>query len=178
MSQLYDKVTRPADRPKRLKNSKWLFLLLAAAAVILLVWVLSVYGTLSLRPRFYDFVSDLSNSTTYAYEHNTLRAEADGAAARVTGDNAYAFYHALSVASPSKFLRSPPKEPASLTLDYGDGSRLQLWPNLRPDGQATYGLSLYYENADGTRYLFQFKSANIYPLLQYVSLTNNEPWED
>lgn len=174
MSDLYEKVARPAERPKRRKNSMWMFLLLAAAVVVIVIWVLSVYGTLSLRPRFYDFVSALSNSTVYAYENGSLRSEADGETARVTSDNAYAFYNALTVFSPSQLLRKPPSAPADLILDYGDGSRLQLWQMEESQG---YGFHLSYENAAGDRFLFTFKSGNLYPLKQYVSLVNNGPWE-
>lgn len=173
MSGLYEKVSHPAEHPKRRKNSKWMFLLLAVAVAVITAWVLSVYGTLSLRPKFYSFVSALSDSTVYAYDHDSLRSEADGETARVTGDNAYAFYNALAVSSPSRVLRIPPQGPADLTLDYGDGSQLRLWQMDEAQG---YGFHLSYKTTAGDHFLFTFKSGNLYPLKQYVSLFNNGPW--
>lgn len=176
MSDMYEKVSRPAERPKRRRGTA-VFVLLAAAVLALILWVLSAYGILSVRPRFYQFVSAISDSTVYAYENGTLRSEMDGQSARVSGDNTYSLYHALSVMTPTRVLSAAPDGPADLILDYGDGSVLSLWRMTGNDQSQSRGIDLLFETGDGQRYLFECKTDNLSPLRAWASLDRNEPWE-
>ena len=100
MSDMYEKVSRPERRPRRGRGIA-LGIALAAAVLAIGVWLLSVFGVLSVRPKFYQFVSALSDSTIYAYDNHTLRAEGNGQSVRVSGDNAYAIYRGMSAWSPT-----------------------------------------------------------------------------
>lgn len=178
MSDMYNKVSRPAERPKRRRGAA-VFIALAAAVVLIAVWILSAYGILSVRRQFYQFVSAISDSTVYAYENDSLRAEMDGQSIRVTGGNNYSLYHAISVMEPDGRLLHVPEGEADIVLDYGDGAVLRLWKVKGEDGKPKdRGLELVFDAPDGKRFLFSCKNESLSPLERWAGLAGNGPWED
>lgn len=127
MSDMYEKVSRPerpappgaGDSPRHCSGSGCLG---HRSVVAVRLW-----RFVGVRPKFYQFVSALSDSTIYAYDNHTLRAEGNGQSVRVSGDNAYAIYRGMSAWSPTGLPRRLPAGEADLALDYGEGTCLQVW---------------------------------------------------
>lgn len=178
MSDMYEKVSRPERRPRPGAGDS-LGIALAAAVLAIGVWLLSVFGVLSVRPKFYQFVSALSDSTIYAYDNHTLRAEGNGQSVRVSGDNAYAIYRGMSAWSPTGLPRRLPAGEADLALDYGEGTCLQVWIWKEKNGQPkAHGLSVLLETGAGERFVLEFGSASISPLERWTAADaiGNELW--
>lgn len=152
--------------------------ILACVAVAVLVIGLVVYaGWYQLR--FRSFLRDLSDSTIYAYDNHTLRAEGNGQSVRVSGDNAYAIYRGMSAWSPTGLPRRLPAGEADLALDYGEGTCLQVWIWKEKNGQPkAHGLSVLLETGAGERFVLEFGSASISPLERWTAADaiGNELW--
>ncbi len=123
--------------------------ILVLAAVVLIVggWVVGY------NRRFKVFVKNLSNSTTYAYENESLIAEMDGRHYKISADNMYGIYSYITFNKSGKESRSIPEE-EPIVLSYGDGSVLKLWD--QPDAQRANGYSLFlqYTDTDGRDYSY------------------------
>ncbi len=179
MSDMYEKISRPEERPRRRRGAMIFVLLAAALAALLLVAVLA-WNYLSIRPQFYRFVSAVSESTTYAYEHECLRSEIDGASFRVSRDNTYSIYGALSVWTPGRVLHQPPEGEPALRLDYGDGGVLLAWQMVDGDGQTrAHGVCVQFDTPDGEHFLIEFEQASLRVLLRWAggSWPGNVPWQ-
>lgn len=122
-------------------------LLLAVAVLVAGIWYLG-YGR-----RFKVFVSNLSNSTTYAYENESLTAEVNGSRYQISADNMYGIYSYIALNKSGRESRKiPAGEP--VVLAYGDGSVLRLWD--QPDDLRAGGHSLFlqYTDVDGREYSY------------------------
>lgn len=173
MSDLYAKVTRTKgpDQPSKRRRGAGIYIALVCAVIVLIVLFLILLRVFSLRPQFSDFVADLSNSTSFTYRRDTLRAEFDGQTVSITGENAYAVYNTLTVRTPSGFLRSVPDGEPDITLDYGNGSILRLWASDRAG--RPYGIRLSFTSGDGDQYLFRMDSVDMGSLRNMLSPENN-----
>ncbi len=116
------------------------------------------------------FVGDLSDSTTYAYQHDCLRAELDGQSVQVSGDELYQIYAVISNAGPGRLGWAPEEAPAAL-LDYGDGSYMQLW-SVKLDNSSTsreYGLFLRYVDQEGRAYAYATDQLSLGEVTVYLA---------
>lgn len=179
MSDLYSKISRPESRPAP-RRGRGLYVLLAAAALVLVVGSLWAWRVLSIRPRFYQLVSAISESTTYAYDHGGARARSpEGWDVRLSGDNVYAVYNGVSAWVPSSAPLFSPRGEASLTLDYPDGARLELWPLTQGNGAPrARGADARFRTGSGEVLLIRFEGANLELVLRRAAPDEpgNVPW--
>ena len=170
MPDIYDPVASPKKRARAHRERLVYFILIAA--VFFLVNILLIVYLATYNHRVWDFRSDLSESTVYAYENDCLRADVDGQAIRVTGEHIYDVYQFMCVRGLGRdLLYTPRGEP--VTLDYGDGALLRMWP----DKEAT-GMYIRFDAADGRRYRFHSFDMRLNDVVsRYLSLSQNTPWE-
>lgn len=151
---MYEKViARPA--PKKRSTRLWVCLALALAMLIA-VLIPTIWAPLY-RHRFYNFVSDLSYSTDYAYRHVSLSVTWEGEPRTASPLRFYAPYRLLG-ATGTGTPASPPDTPPDAFLDYGDGSTLSLWAvdvNSPNRGMArSEGLLVCYVNQSGDTFTY------------------------
>lgn len=171
---MYDKVQ---PRRKSRRNGP----LIIAAAVCMAV-ILTVFGLLawSIRYhwRFQRFIGGLSNSTTYAYDSNSLMAQVDGARLCISGENTYHIYSYIISGGMGRVVRTLPEEEGVL-LDYGDGTRLRLW-DVASEGYGAIrerSLLICYEDAEGSIYAYATDKLTLETVqTRYLSLRGNAPW--
>ena len=179
MSDLYDKISRPEHRP-RPRRGRGLYVLLAAALVVLAAGSLWAWRVLSIRPQYYQLVSAVSESTTYAYRHGGARARTpEGGDVRLSGDNVYAIYNGVSAWGPSWSPLFPPEGDPQLTVDYPDGARLELWPLRDGEGRPReHGAVAQFRTGDGETVRMEFEGANLSHVLRWVApdAEGNAPW--
>ena len=125
MAGMYENVLPPAQRKHR-SGKPLIFSLVAIAVIVLFVTIYPVVGIISHQHQYKQFIKELSTYTTQAYYKQTLRAEVDGVSLRVTGDNAYVVYNALSALGAGQFAGQPPQEQPDATLYYGDQAVMKL----------------------------------------------------
>ena len=179
MSDLYSKISRPEHRP-RSRRGRGLYVLLAAAVLVLVIGSLWAWRVLSIRPQYYQLVSMVSESTTYAYRHGGARARSpEGGDVLLSGDNVYAIYNGISAWGPSWSPLFPPGEAPQLSVDYPDGACLELWPMRDEGGQPQgHGVTVQFRTGDGETVLMRFEGANFSHVLRWVApdAEGNAPW--
>ena len=170
MADFYDMVTPPEKR-RRASREKVIVSIILALVFLLVIGFL-LFRLAGYKGRVREFRSELSNSTIYAYDHDSLRADIDGQAIRITGEHAYDIYQFMSVRSLGRnALFTPKTEP--VTLDYGDGSVLEMWADRNGSG-----IYLRYQSADGEKYLFHSPDMRLNDIVgRYLSLSKNAAWE-
>lgn len=170
MPDIYDSVASPKKRVRGHRDR--LVYIILIAAVFLIVNLLLIVYLATYNNRVWDFRADLSESTIYAYDNDCLRADVDGQAIRVTGEHAYDVYQFMSVRGLGRDLLYTPRG-ESVTLDYGDGALLRMWP----DKDAT-GMYLRFDAADGRHYRFHSFDMRLNDIVaRYLSLSKNAAWE-
>ncbi len=103
--------------------------------------------------RFMNFYSNLSNSTAYAYEHESLIARLDGRSYKISGENLYGIFSYISLNKTGRESRAIP-EGEPVVLEYGDGSVLQLWDQPETKRANGHCLFLHYTDVDGKVYSY------------------------
>lgn len=178
MSEFYDKIARPEQRPPR-RGGAWLYVALVLVILALAAAAFVAYPVFTVRPSFYQYVAALSDSTVDAYAGGPLQGEVEGQGVHISGENAHALYRALSSWTPTRKLLFPPGRTPDLALEYRDGARLQLWQDVDAAGQpAARGVSMRFDAADGRRFQIQFEGASFSILLRWASpdAQGNRPW--
>lgn len=123
MNGFYDSITKKNTKPPFDIPLTAIITLLPLSALAMLI---SVIFLMNCNRRFLAFVSDLSNSTTYAYQHESLTAMADGCSYKISGKNMYGIYAYIAMSKSGRESKTTPDgEP--VVLSYGDGSTLKLW---------------------------------------------------
>ena len=140
------------------RQKKSMGLPIAAGIVLLLVLpVVAVFIRSALYlSSFQTFVSELSDATVYAFQDEGIQVtDREGERYSVRGKAIYVPYSLISQAGPGQPQRTPPDQ-ACVTLEYGDGSRLQLWevPVRNSRRSARYGMLICFESAAGERFLY------------------------
>lgn len=113
--------------------------------------------------RFRQFLSDLSNSTVYAYRNDGLQLTVEGRTVRVEGDPVYAAFQAVADNEMGRMTGPPEREPDAV-MTYGDGASLELWdvmlegyetalPGGRQTGEVR-GVALRYTDPEGGTYCY------------------------
>lgn len=154
MSGLYDPVRRTAPRKKK---GIYLWLCLALSVLLLAAVIIPIAWGAWYQRQFYGFVSDLSESTTYAYRQGRLNATWQGEEKVVTG-GIYGPYRVLSAAGKGQPTSSLPDSPPDVFLDYGDGSTLSFWVtevNPTQELARTEGLLVHYVNQSGEPFTYR-----------------------
>lgn len=149
MDGLYENIRKDAKKGRDMPLTVIVTVLVVLAVAVLVVggWYIG-YGR-----RFMNFVSNLSSSTTYAYENDSLTASVDGRQYKVSADNMYGIYSYISFnRSGRESGKIPEGEP--VVLEYGDGSVLKLWDLPEEKRANGHCLFLYYTDADGKVYSY------------------------
>lgn len=140
------------------RQRKSMGLPIAACVVALLVLPLAamfIRAVLYLNS-FQTFVEEMSDATVYAFYHEGVRVtNRQGEAYTAGGRAVYIPYSLISQAGPGQPQREIPDQ-ACVTVEYGDGSRLQLWevPVKNSRRSARYGMLVCFESAGGERFLY------------------------
>lgn len=135
---------------------------------------LSVIYLMGCNRRFLAFISDLSNSTTYAYEHESLIADIDNRIYRVSDKNMYGIFAYIAYSKSGRETRKLP-DGNPIILDYGDGSVLKLWD--LPDDQSVSGhiLFLSYTDSEGEEFSYiNYKMTLETIMTRYLMYNNME----
>ena len=171
MADFYDMVTPPEKRRSRSKERITLYAVVALLVVFAAGFVILRLAGYKTRVR--EFRYQLNDSTIYAYEHDSLRADfPDGQSVRVSGEHNYDVYQFLSVRSLGRNALFTPKGEA-VTLDYGDGAVLRLWAD-----RDTRGMYVRFDAADGDHCLFHSRDMRLNDVIgRYLALSKNAPWE-
>ncbi len=148
---MYESVKRRKRNGANLPLLMWLIpCLLAIALVIgLFAWGWKYHTD------YRNYLTDFSNSTHYAYIHNSLQVEQDGESHTVLRENMYTIYAAITSRGSGR-IRKPPKEPPEAVLTFGDGSYMELWTVeiKNATNGVTHGLLVSYVNTEGERYSY------------------------
>lgn len=149
----------------------WVLVCLLVFALVFGVIGWAVMNTLNFRA----FVSDFSNSTTYAYRNHCLTAVTGEGEYPVTEDNLYVIYTRITNAGAGR-VSDPPSQPPEAVLHYGDGSYMELWTVelVNPSNSRKYGLFISYVNPDGERYSYDTDQLElgVLPLSEYQNRPN------
>lgn len=158
---LYDYILPENQRRRRtevaLPVAVAIVALLFALFIGFIVW--SCYSEL----RFRGYVSDLSNSTVYAYNGDGLTVTYGDVTYVVEGDGVYSFYTLVVGMGSGQVHRSVPAEEPELTLDYGNGSYVQLWSTVitsQTNGDMS-GSTICYVNQDGAAYVYDTENIHV-----------------
>lgn len=168
MSELYDSVRSPQKREKRRSPA----LIAAVLACLLLLGFAVGFAAHSVvaQRRFWNYVSDLSDSFYYGRTHHCLTAQAAGDTRFVNGDTGTKLFNKITLAGRGKERGNPP-EGERILLDFGDGSTLTLWYTALSGGNTmrNHGVCLLYESASGSRYLYDTDKLTYEDFLLYVN---------
>lgn len=148
---MYESVKRRNTNGSNLPLLLWLIpcLLVMALAMGLFVWGWKY------KTDYQNFLTDFSNSTHYAYIHNSLQVDKDGEDYDVLRENMYTIYAAITSRGSGR-VRRPPKEAPEAVLTFGDGAYMELWTVeiKNATNGATHGLLISYVNPEGERYSY------------------------
>ena len=179
MPGMYDQILPQKQHRARSGKAK-LGLFVALAVVVLALCLVPVVRILSHQYHYKQFVSSLSEQTTRAYYKENLRAEVDGISLRITGDNAYVIYNAMSALGAGQIAGAPPQEEPDARLYYGTFATMNLWDVPLPeDGGRSRGVYVafhsnevdfsYILNRTAMDYLMEALSPDTNPLLQELN---------
>lgn len=156
---MYEKV-RP-KRPEK-KRSTRLWVCLVLAVLLLVAVIIPITWASWYQQRYYSFISDLSDSTVYAYRHVSLRATWLGRPAVVTATGTYGPYRVLSGVGKGKPAAPPNRDP-DVHLDFGDGSTLSFWQIGDEDANPndSEGLLVHYVNQLGDTFTYTTEKATL-----------------
>lgn len=149
------------NKKKPAGSIRMVLLLIACVLIIAAVLALIIWSGFYITG-YRDFVADLSNSTYYAYQNNSLYAINGPDKIRIKTENIYLIYTRITDAGSGRIGKMPAEEP-EVTLVYGDGSYMELWmvelENSRTE--RTQGLFISYVNSKGERYSYDSDKLDI-----------------
>ncbi len=171
MNGLYDSITKKNTKPPFDIPLTAIITLLPLSALAMLI---SVIFLMNCNRRFLAFVSDLSNSTTYAYQHESLTAMADGCSYKISGKNMYGIYTYIAMGkSGRESKKTPDGEP--VVLSYGDGSTLKLWDLPDPQEENRHNLFIHYTDKEGNVFSYiNYRMTLETMMIRYLKYGNNE----
>lgn len=148
---MYEQVRRKS--PKTNNRKLWLALTVWAVVVVILA-ALVIFG-FRYRANFRDFLSDLSNSTEYALDHNSLYLTVEGDTFLVIRKNVKKFYNAIAIAGSGR-PATPLNREADIKLDFGNGCTLELWQTKVKNARNHRGIGMVvqYTDAEGDTYCY------------------------
>lgn len=171
MSDLYEKIRRNNKPPCDITFIS----ILASLFVITAFLIISVIYLMGCNRRFLAFVSNLSNSTVYANEHESLIAEINGKTYKISEKNMYGIYAYIALSKSGRESWKLPEGMPSVMLDYGDGAVLKLWD--LPDDQSVTGniLFIYFTDSNGGKFSYiNYKMTMETMMIRYLLYNNVE----
>lgn len=162
------------------RRSRTLTVTGAICAVLLLTVVVMVGIALRNQLRFWNFVGNLSDGITYAYENDCLRAEVDGTQIRVSDKNMYKVYNYIVQGKAGREQRKLPQEPCGASLDFGNGATLRLWAvDAKDSSGRSKNLLLSFQDPEGNTYSYTTSKLLLENFTtNYLYPGSNEPWEE
>lgn len=156
----------------RTRRDAQIWVLSVAMGVFFAVMFASVVWFLGYHGRFSRFVGNLSASTTYAYNNDSLTATVEGRSFRVSDENMYGIFGYISMSKSGRESRNVP-EGEAVVLDYGDGTVLELRDVLAEDGR--HYLFLQYTDLSGDIYSYiNYKATLDTVVVRYLTYGNDE----
>ena len=148
------KKAHSAARPPKSRRDYVLFAAISLAVALVVFLCGSIAWFLWQRNHYQLFVSALSDSTLYAFQNDSLTGRQDGQDFVMPGQTGYQLYNLLSNWD-GKPRRKVPQQSPDLTLSYGDGSVLELWPvELDGDTQREIGILFRFTSSDGETWIY------------------------
>lgn len=164
--EMYEKVKSRHKRHGKIELP--IFLCLAVVVVVLVGIILSIARFAGTYPRYWDFVSELSASTSYSYDHASFKVQAAGSEKKkVSAEAAYGIYTYLGQHGPGEEKKSIPETDCDVVMEYGDGSRMLLWDLLPEEQGAPHELFLHFDNGEGYTYTYIDHKADLETLMRY-----------
>ena len=177
MSGMYDQIL-PQEHHRAKSGKAKLGLTVALAAVVLILCMVPVVRILFHQFYYKQFVSFLSEQTTQAYYKENLRAEVDGVSLRITGDNAYVIYNAISGPGAGQIAGAPPKEEPDARLYYGTIATMDLWDvPLSGDGGRSRGVYVEFRSNE-VDFSYILNRTDMNYLMGALSPEKNPLWEE
>ena len=177
MSGMYDQILPQKQRRAKSGRVK-LGLVVALAGVVLVLCLFPVVRTLVHQYQYKQFISTLSEHTTRAYYKEDLRAEVDGASLRITPDNAYVIYNAMSVLGAGQIAGAPPQEEPDARLYYGTFATMDLWDvPLSGDGGRSHGVYVEFHSNE-VDFSYILSRIDMDYLMEALSAEKNPLWEE
>ena len=177
MSGMYDQILPQKQRRAKSGRVK-LGLVVALAGVVLVLCLFPVVRTLVHQYQYKQFISTLSEHTTRAYYKEDLRAEVDGASLRITPDNAYVIYNAMSVLGAGQIAGAPPQEEPDARLYYGTFATMDLWDVPLPeDGGRSCGVYVEFHSNE-VDFSYILNRIDMDYLMGALSPEKNPLWEE
>jgi hypothetical protein len=160
-----------------MKRSTYKLVIITAIPIILLLaFVLAFVWSGSHIYRYKTFKTNLAGSFAYAQDNNCLRAEQNGAAVRISRENADRIYKELVEGG---FIVSDQDLPVDdgILLDFGQGDQLRVWP-AEPSG-----IFIYYVTPGGEEFTVLTGEKSRFATLELLvrvqgAASPNEPWSE
>jgi hypothetical protein len=148
---MYEQIQR--KEPKAVNKKLWVALILWTVLAIILASLI-IFG-FRYRSNFRDFLGDLSNSTEYALENNSLYLTVDGDTFLVIRKNIKKFYNAVAIAGSGR-PATPPERDADIKLDFGNDATLELWEAKVKNARNNRGIGMIvqFTDPDGEIYCY------------------------
>lgn len=177
MSGMYDQIL-PQGQHRAKSGKVKLGLIVALAAVVLVLCMVPMVRILSHQYHYKQFISSLSEQTTRAYYKENLRAEVDGVSLRITGDNAYVIYNAMSALGAGQIAGAPPQEEPDARLYYGAFATMDLWdvPLSGYGGRSRGVYVAFHSNEEDFSYILNRTDMDY--LMGALSPAKNPLWEE
>lgn len=148
---MYEQVTRNSAKGR---NRKLWAALALWAIVVFILGSLIIFG-FRYRANFRGFLGDLSYSTEYAMQNNSLQLTVDGESFLVIRKNVKKFYNAVAIAGSGR-PAAPLHREADIKLDYGNGTTLELWETQVKNARNNRGTGMVvqFTDAEGKTYCY------------------------
>lgn len=148
---MYEQVIRKTSK----ENNRKMWLALAACGVVVVILTVLIVFGFRYRANFRQFLVDLSNSTEYALEHNSLYLTVDGDTFLVIRKNIKKFYNTVAIAGSGR-PASRLSRNADIKLDYGNGATLELWEAKVKNARNNRGIGMVvcFTDTDGAEYCY------------------------
>lgn len=177
MSGMYDQIL-PHEQHRAKSGKVKLGLIVALAVVVLVLCMVPMVRLLSHQYHYKQFISSLSEQTSRAYYTEDLRAEVDGVSLRITGENAYVIYNAMSVLGAGQIAGAPPQEEPDVRLYYGTFATVDLWDvPLTGDGGRSRGVYVEF-HSDEVDFSYILNRTDMDYLMGALSPEKNPLWEE
>lgn len=172
MSEMYEFVQNSKNKRKGKRRVEWKITALIALAVVILAVIGGlIWSKMTAGQRFSKFCGKLSESTTYAYDHDSAAVGDAEGEYKLTGENLYELYQCVCVYGPGRERRSVPKGDG-VTVTYGNGASLKL---VKVGEGREEELFFCYSDADGYSYVFRGENVKLsYIVSRYLSRSKNE----
>jgi len=149
---MYEKVRR---RSRREKNGPLVTAIAICLAVVVFCLVMAYWWGFRYRAKYSSYVSDLSRSTVYAYNHDSLIITMDGESYPAARENIHEIYSRITNVGYGRVGTPPDRAPDAL-LEYGNFTRLELWsivPENTTNTRAS-GLLIRFTDHTGETYAY------------------------